>query len=156
MRIEPMTARHVTTTVVSLSVFVSVFNMCVVTSSRHRNRNSHSRRNDDCQLLEENAPRTVRREHSVTHGGRVMTVMCQGHVTLDKCEGRCESTVSPTVVRHRLLKTDCKCCKETHTQLVPVNLTRCTLPGHSEVIPGLVHTINVRKILGCRCLDCDG
>ncbi|XP_055884850.1 partner of bursicon-like [Biomphalaria glabrata] len=128
---------HFWTVLVSLSLFPYL----VFTSS-----------NDDCQLLQSTVP--IARVTTALNLGYPVPVVCSGDVMLNKCEGTCESSVSPSVTTHPGFKKNCRCCKETSTTTKEVYLPICVHNG--KIYPDYQHKIWVKEITGCQCQACTG
>ncbi|CAL1528787.1 unnamed protein product [Lymnaea stagnalis] len=107
---------------------------------------------DDCNLLQSTVP--ITRFATLSHRGNSVGVMCTGDVVLNKCEGTCVSSVSPSVTTYPGYRKDCRCCKETATETKSITLRECY--RGSQVVPDLHYTFDVREISGCSCLNCNG
>ncbi|BFY97301.1 hypothetical protein BsWGS_00341 [Bradybaena similaris] len=105
---------------------------------------------DDCRLQQSVVP--ISKHMPVTLEGRVVTAVCSRSVSLNKCEGTCQSSVTPSVLTHPGFRRNCRCCKETTTEAREVLLT-CYRNG--QEIPNFQQPIAVREITGCLCEDCN-
>ncbi|KAH9525359.1 hypothetical protein Btru_001152 [Bulinus truncatus] len=128
---------HVWTVVVSLSLFPAL----AATSP-----------NDDCQFLQSTVQ--ITRKVTVIKHGYPVNIYCTGDVLLNKCEGSCESSVSPSVTTHPGFKKNCRCCKETSTTTKEISLPECRSNG--RLIPDYQYKILVKEITGCQCQACTG
>ncbi|KAK3592998.1 hypothetical protein CHS0354_023228 [Potamilus streckersoni] len=84
--------------------------------------------------------------------GNTYHVTCSEKIQTTKCEGTCESNVTPSVSHFDGLKRVCSCCREGDTMVRDVHLSKC-YHGDSE-IPGITITRTVTQPISCQCQDC--
>ncbi|XP_059168213.1 partner of bursicon-like [Physella acuta] len=108
--------------------------------------------NDDCRLLTTIVP--ITRQMTINQNGRPINAMCIGQATLNKCEGMCESSVTPSVNLYPGFKKNCRCCKEKTTESKEVLLTQC-YKDKTEIMSQSVSVV-VKDITSCQCERCEG
>ncbi|PVD30994.1 hypothetical protein C0Q70_10270 [Pomacea canaliculata] len=96
----------------------------------------HAEGNGDCQLIPGRV--NIVKEMTVPWNGRLVSASCTAEVTLSKCEGTCESSVSPSVRQHRGFRRDCQCCKEVELRQRTVSLNECYHDG--QLMPNIQAT----------------
>ncbi|KAK6166448.1 hypothetical protein SNE40_023137 [Patella caerulea] len=104
---------------------------------------------DMCQTLPTEIE--IVKEIRVEHLGRDLVLSCVAKIRVNKCEGVCVSSVSPSVMNHRGLKKDCKCCRERELVSRDIVLHECYHDG--ELIPGIRQT-QVMEPVDCGCYEC--
>ncbi|KAK3772630.1 hypothetical protein RRG08_008467 [Elysia crispata] len=125
-----------------LSILVSIF--------LSRVQGTYTFPHDRCLLQSTSVP--ITRSASVEWQGETVNAVCTGNVLLKKCEGKCESRVSPSVRQNSGYLKICRCCRETGTVTKTVTLTSCRYNG--EVLTDRAVQINLKEMIGCSCQTC--
>nr|KAG5698771.1 hypothetical protein BaRGS_032190 [Batillaria attramentaria] len=113
-------------------------------------RPARAHENDDCQLIPSRV--NIVKEMTLQYHGHSYLVSCTALVTLNKCEGSCESRVTPSVRQHGGFRRDCRCCKEGELTTRTVTLPQCYHDG--RLMPGLEGTTTVSDMNNCNCVSC--
>ncbi|GFO45903.1 partner of bursicon [Plakobranchus ocellatus] len=106
---------------------------------------------DSCLLQASVVP--ITRQMQVTHDGQSISATCSGDITLKKCEGVCESSVSPSVRLVTGYRKVCRCCREIGTRTKFVPLTSCYNNG--QPLANVQAQIAITEMTNCSCSNCD-
>nr|ARS73218.1 bursicon beta [Deroceras reticulatum] len=87
----------------------------------------------------------------ITRNGETFRSNCLGTVSMKKCEGTCDSAVTPSVQSPDGFRKNCRCCRETATRDRTVSLS--CYQG-SQVINDFHQEITVKEVTGCHCQEC--
>lgn len=81
---------------------------------------------------------------------------CNGEVTINKCEGLCNSQVQPSVITPTGFLKECYCCRETVLKDRLVKLTHCYDPDGARLTDNEMSTLDIRlkEPAECRCYKC--
>lgn len=81
---------------------------------------------------------------------------CDGEVTVNKCEGFCQSTVSPSVITPTGFLKECYCCRESYLKDRLVTLTHCYDPDGIRMTADDMATMDLRlkEPAECKCFKC--
>ncbi|CAH2238408.1 jg21112 [Pararge aegeria aegeria] len=81
---------------------------------------------------------------------------CSGEVTVNKCEGICNSQVQPSVVTPTGFLKECFCCKENYLRERLVTLVHCYDSDglRLEDEERAIMEIRLREPAECRCYKC--
>lgn len=126
-----------------LSILVSVF--------LSRVHGTQEFPHDSCLLQSTSVP--ITRSVVVEWDGQDVNAICTGVVVLKKCEGRCESRVSPSVRHVSGYNKICRCCRETETTTTSATLTTCRYNG--QVLTGKSVEISLKEMIACGCQNCN-
>ncbi|XP_041366997.1 partner of bursicon-like [Gigantopelta aegis] len=89
---------------------------------------------------------------SIELNGQQVMVNCIGRIRVHKCEGTCESKVTPSVLHHPGFNKECRCCRESRLVRRRVVLDECFFEG--ERVPRLSPTADIEGLEGCACFQC--
>ncbi|KAJ2951206.1 hypothetical protein O0L34_g5599 [Tuta absoluta] len=81
---------------------------------------------------------------------------CSGEVTVNKCEGMCNSQVQPSVTTSTGFMKECFCCRENYLRERVVTLHHCYDPDgiRLEEEDRAVMEIRLREPADCKCYKC--
>ncbi|VVD00510.1 partner of bursicon [Leptidea sinapis] len=81
---------------------------------------------------------------------------CSGEVTVNKCEGICNSQVQPSVVTQTGFLKECFCCKENYLRERLVTLTHCYDPDGIRLQDEdrAMMEVRLREPAECKCYKC--
>lgn len=81
---------------------------------------------------------------------------CDGEVTVNKCEGFCNSQVQPSVITPTGFLKECYCCRESFLKDRLVTLTHCYDPDGVRLMSDELATMDLRlkEPADCKCFKC--
>ncbi|EAA09095.3 AGAP004506-PA [Anopheles gambiae str. PEST] len=81
---------------------------------------------------------------------------CNGDVTVNKCEGKCNSQVQPSVITATGFLKECYCCRESFLRERQLQLTHCYDPDGVRMTDHESATMEIRlkEPVDCKCFKC--
>ncbi|KAG5679351.1 hypothetical protein PVAND_008922 [Polypedilum vanderplanki] len=81
---------------------------------------------------------------------------CDGEVTVNKCEGFCNSQVQPSVITPTGFLKECYCCRESYLKDTLVTLSHCYDPDGIRLMTSELATMDLRlkEPAECKCFKC--
>lgn len=81
---------------------------------------------------------------------------CSGEVSVNKCEGMCNSRVHPSVATQTGFIKECFCCRENYLRERLVTLTHCYTPDgvRLEDEDNALMEVRLREPDECKCYKC--
>lgn len=81
---------------------------------------------------------------------------CDGEVTVNKCEGFCNSQVQPSVITPTGFLKECYCCRESYLKDRLVTLSHCYDPDGIRLMNSDMATMDLRlkEPAECKCYKC--
>jgi hypothetical protein len=81
---------------------------------------------------------------------------CDGEVTVNKCEGYCNSQVQPSVITPTGFLKECYCCRESFLKDTLVTLSHCYDPDGVRILSSTSATMDLRlkEPTECKCFKC--
>lgn len=81
---------------------------------------------------------------------------CDGEVTVNKCEGYCNSQVQPSVITPTGFLKECYCCRESFLKDTLVTLSHCYDPDGVRILASDSATMDLRlkEPAECKCFKC--
>ncbi|XP_077863739.1 partner of bursicon-like [Saccoglossus kowalevskii] len=84
-----------------------------------------------------------------------ITMYCTGRVIVNKCEGLCFTTATPSRRNGFKLERSCKCCRETTRTTKQVQLDTCFEDENQMTrMAGVTHSLYVEEPKTCACQQC--
>ncbi|XP_067650250.1 partner of bursicon-like [Haliotis asinina] len=106
---------------------------------------------DNCQTLSTEVD-IVKNIVAEVNGQRLQ-VSCVARLTVNKCEGVCESVLSPSV-HHYPFKKDCRCCREGEQAQRRIVMQEC-YGEDGNLMPHLHPTTTIKDLRNCDCFRCE-
>lgn len=80
---------------------------------------------------------------------------CDGEVTVNKCEGYCNSQVQPSVITPTGFLKECYCCRESFLKDTLVTLSHCYDPDGVRLLNDLATMdLRLKEPAECKCFKC--
>ncbi|XP_055387127.1 partner of bursicon [Condylostylus longicornis] len=81
---------------------------------------------------------------------------CNADVTVNKCEGLCNSQVQPSVITPTGFLKECYCCRESYLRERTVTLSHCYDPDGSRLMsPNMaIMDVRLKEPAECKCFKC--